>query len=240
MVNLIPWGARRRESGDTGLAWSLRNEMDRLIDRFFESPFESAGTLATWAPPLEITEDESNIVISAELPGVEPDEIDVTVSGNQLTISGEKTDTHEERREGVYRSERRYGMFRRTIELPDGVDSSRISAEHNNGVLRLRIPRTEAAHPKRIPVNAGGQSGRQPGGQQVGQQGGRQVGVQSGPASGRAQSQGGSMGQPQQSMPGSSASQARQSGGSTQPSASQQRLSGQNDRVPRGGAQGGP
>lgn len=159
MVNLIPWG-RRREISDPGSLLGLRSEMDRLFDQFFDTGFgsnreSSSGTMAMFTPAMDIYEDDNNFVASIEVPGMEPDDIEINVSGNTLTVSGEKKEESESRREGVYRSERRYGRFFRALELPDGVDADNVAAEYDNGVLKLRIPHSEARQPKRISVKAG-------------------------------------------------------------------------------------
>lgn len=178
MVGLTPWRTRGRESGMLGSPmWRLRDEMDRLFDRVFESPWSPEITsMAMWSPPLEVVDDEKEITLTAEIPGIDPDQIDISVLGNTLTISGEKQEKHEKREGETYLSERRYGSFRRSVELPSAVDSENVSAEYDNGVLKIHIPKSEALQPKRIQVRAGsgGRSriaGRNEGGNQQGQQG---------------------------------------------------------------------
>jgi HSP20 family protein len=112
---------------------------------------------------MEIYEANNETVVTAELPGMNPDDINITATGNQLVISGEKRDENEERRGNFFRSERRYGMFRRVLELPYEINPDDVKVEFDNGLLKLRIPQSAAQQPRRIPVKAGaGQnSGRQ-------------------------------------------------------------------------------
>lgn len=162
MVNLIPWG-RRREYGDAGSLLDLRSEMDRLFDQFFETGLggrDTSSALSTmFTPAMDIYEEDNSLVASFEVPGMNPEDIDINVTGNTLTVSGEKKEESESRREGAYRSERRYGRFFRALELPDDVDAENVSAEYDNGVLKLRIPRSQARQPRRISVKAGGAGG---------------------------------------------------------------------------------
>jgi len=159
-MNLIPW---KRKEVETSLAHqprtlsTLRNEFDQLFDRFFgdltgEMP-EMFGARGAWLPAFEVSETDSEILVRAELPGVNAKDVEVTVSGNVLTVSGEKHEESEHREGVTYRSERRFGRFQRSIELPSAVDSDKVSAENANGVLTIRLPRTEASKPKRIKVN---------------------------------------------------------------------------------------
>ncbi len=178
MVGLIPWRTRGRESSMLrSPVWRLRDEMDRLFDRVFESPwFPEITPMAMWSPPIEVVDDEKEITLTAELPGIDPDQIDISVLGNTLTISGEKQEKRERREGETYLSERCYGSFRRSIELPSAVESEKVSAEYDNGVLKVHIPKSEALQPKRIQVRAssGGRAriaGRNDGGNQQSEQG---------------------------------------------------------------------
>jgi HSP20 family protein len=216
MVNLIPWG-RRREYGDAGSLLGLRSEMDRLFDQFFESGFGSAGNApsglsAMFTPAMDIYEDDNNLVADLEVPGMQPDDIQINVTGNTLTISGEKKEKSESRHEGVIRSERRYGRFFRALELPDDVESENVSAEYDNGVLRLRIPRSETRQPKRISVKAASGGGLKHASGPL-QQPGRQQGANRPSSTGESVAGGGSTGPSARGMstqsPGQSTSGSR-------------------------------
>jgi HSP20 family protein len=132
----------------------LRDEMDALFDRFFTrwpAPAEwDWGLERMWGVDVEDTDKE--ILVRAEAPGFEPKDFDIHVSGNMLTIRAEHR--HEsEQKEGQFRSwERRYGRFQRMIPLPAAIDADKVEAHYHNGVLKLRLPRTEEAQRRRIEV----------------------------------------------------------------------------------------
>ena len=131
---------------------TFRREMDRLWDRFFaERPtldmFERG-----LEPALDICETKSNLVIKAELPGIDPKEIDISLTGDTLTIKGEKQQEKEEKEENYYRIERSYGIFSRTIKLPVSVQNDRIKASYQHGVLKITLPKSEEAKQKQIKI----------------------------------------------------------------------------------------
>jgi HSP20 family protein len=105
-------------------------------------------------PKVDINEDEKAMHVKAEMPGLEEKDIEVTLKDNMLTISGEKKEeTTEENKKNNYRySERRFGSFSRTIELPDGIKADEVKASYKNGVLEIEIPKSEPAQPKRINI----------------------------------------------------------------------------------------
>jgi HSP20 family protein len=135
---------------------SFRNEMDRLFDTFLREPFGAMDWpqwgAGKWSPAIDIAEDEKELTVRAELPGIDPKDLDVTVVNNQLVLSGEKRESSETKEKGVYHSETRYGSFRRTLPLPEGVDTEHVDAQYANGVLTLRLPKTAPAAQKRIEV----------------------------------------------------------------------------------------
>ncbi|MCI0365239.1 MAG: Hsp20/alpha crystallin family protein [Phycisphaerales bacterium] len=168
MVNITPFRHRGSNGGEAGSGLvRLRNQMDRLFDRFLDMPFglsssEVAGSDA-WSPLLEVSDNEKEVVVRAEVPGIEPDDINITVRGNELVISGTKKESTEDHREGYHVSERRYGSFYRAIELPAEIDPDKVTADYNNGVLELHVPKSPQQVPKRIPVHArSGQAGQGP------------------------------------------------------------------------------
>ncbi|UCC75134.1 MAG: Hsp20/alpha crystallin family protein [Gemmatimonadota bacterium] len=138
----------------------FHSDIDRLFERFFDEPFFGAGRLpsqlgswaGTWSPSVDVSEGEDEITVCVELPGVDPKDIDVSLSGDALTVSGEKREESEERREGYYHVERRFGSFRRTVPLPAPVDEEKIVAEYDKGVLTVRIEKAAAATARRIPI----------------------------------------------------------------------------------------
>lgn len=136
----------------------LRNEMDRLFDRFFHEPWglSFGGRLGELSeliePAIDVSETDANVVIRAEIPGVDPEKIDVSVTEEAVTIAGEKEETEEKEGENYYRSERHFGSFRRTIPLPTGVDPEKVDAKFKNGVLRVEMKKATPSHSKKIPV----------------------------------------------------------------------------------------
>jgi HSP20 family protein len=134
----------------------LRNQINRVFDDFFgESWLAPRRKMAAgfW-PQVDVTETDKEIKVSADIPGVEPKDIDVSVEDGMLIIKGEKKYEREEKEKGQHRMERSYGSFERTIELPAVVDESKAKAEFKKGVLRLTLPKRPGApsRRKKIPV----------------------------------------------------------------------------------------
>ena len=118
----------------------LRNPWTFIRNLQDETVLENEGTKAAWIPAMEIFRRGSELVVHAELPGLRTDDIDVRVQDNALVIAGERKQQRENTAEGVYRSERRYGSFQRTVPLPEGVSEEQISASFSDGVLEVRVP----------------------------------------------------------------------------------------------------
>lgn len=140
---------------------SLRTEMDRLFDsftgRFNGMPFlprQSSSMLSMPNPAVDITEREDAFIVTAEVPGLAEKEIEVLLSGNTLTIKGEKRQEREEKGDNQYLSERSYGAFQRAFSLPETVDSEKIEASFGNGVLTLTLPKAVVTPPKKIEVKS--------------------------------------------------------------------------------------
>jgi HSP20 family protein len=112
---------------------------------------DSAG--ASWVPPVDIFEDSNEIRIMAELPGVRPQDVKISLESNLLTIHGQKQQVAEERTERVHRYERTYGQFERTFTLPSSVDAGNIKAKYEHGVLTVTLPKVERAKPREIKVD---------------------------------------------------------------------------------------
>ena len=149
---------------------SLRREVDHLFEDFdrgfWRSPLSSARSLEPlfrgdikWpaAPAVDVVETENEFKVTAELPGLDEKNIEVTVANNVLTIKGEKQEEKEEKKKDYYVQERHYGSFERRFDLPDSVDAAKIEATFKQGVLTLTLPKTaEAKEPeKKIEVKAG-------------------------------------------------------------------------------------
>lgn len=117
----------------------------------FDWRYRDSAT-AAWVPPVDITEQADAIRIMAELPGVSPDNVKISVESNVLTINGTKEQMSEEKTERVHRYERTYGSFERTFTLPGTVDPAGIRANYDNGVLTVTLPKVEKAKPRQIQV----------------------------------------------------------------------------------------
>jgi len=133
---------------------TLRQTMDRLFDETRPWRFGGYGDGGADGGyfPLDVYETNDDVVVEASLPGVKPDDIDISVTGQLLTLKGESREEHEEKAQSFYRHERRHGSFIRQISLPTEVESEKAAADFDNGVLRLRLPKAEAMKPKTIKV----------------------------------------------------------------------------------------
>jgi HSP20 family protein len=142
MRALMPW---------SGMP-ALRNEMDRMFERFFEPMFTDVPALGEWTPALDVAEGKDAVTVTAELPGVDPKDIAVTLEGDLLTLKGEKEERHEEKDERWHRVERSAGTFIRTVRLPATVDPGTVTATFKNGVVTITLPKTAGAKGTLIPV----------------------------------------------------------------------------------------
>ncbi len=140
---------RRRDPFDV-----LQNEINRLFDRdIWDFGSEPALFDEGFAPAIDVRENDDNVEIRCDLPGVKKDDIDISVSDNLLTIKGEKKDEKEEKEETYYRRESWSGAFQRTVSLPDSVDPDNAKAEMKDGVLQLTMPKREEKKRKQIKVD---------------------------------------------------------------------------------------
>jgi HSP20 family protein len=131
--------------------------LNRLLDEAFTGfPHGEQGSAITsaWFAPTDVSEDANNLQISMEVPGVRPEDVKISLENNLLTVRGEKRQEAEERNERVHRYERSYGTFERSFALPNTVDVDKVSANYENGILRISIPKSERARPREIPVSA--------------------------------------------------------------------------------------
>jgi len=145
-MDIIPW---RPFGGELS---SLRQEMDRLWDRFVgETPFVRRIT-GEWWPTVDVSENKDNFIIKAELPGMDDKDVSVTISGNVLTIKGEKKKEEEDKDEHHYRAERYYGSFQRSFQLPASVQAHEVEAAFEKGILRVTLPKVEEAKKKEVKI----------------------------------------------------------------------------------------
>jgi HSP20 family protein len=132
------------------------NRMNRLFRESYsaEGP-EEALTTTSFAPPVDIYEDEHNITLKLEVPGIDEKDIDVRIENNTLTVHGERKIEKEEKEENFRRVERQYGNFTRSFTLPSAVDTGQVNANYDKGVLKISLAKKTEAKPKQIKVNVG-------------------------------------------------------------------------------------
>lgn len=136
--------------------WDDLRSLQEEMGRFFGGMFGGAGTRAAgWTPAVNIVEREGELLLTAELPGMRRQDIDIALENNVLTIRGEKREEHEEKEEKEYLYERSYGSFSRAFTLPRTVDPDQIRAEFQDGVLKVHMPKTEESKGRRIQVGGG-------------------------------------------------------------------------------------
>jgi HSP20 family protein len=147
--------------GDTHMAiiryepWNLLNQLQQELERSKDDKSgEGAVATAEWAPAVDIKEEVDKFVIHADIPGVKPEDIEVSMEAGILTVKGEKESEAKTEKEGYKRVERTYGSFYRRFSLPDTADGDAINAKCKHGVLEIIIPKREAVKPKRINVAA--------------------------------------------------------------------------------------
>lgn len=143
------------------VGWDPIRELEEMTDRLNRlfgrqdsgrSNRKEAIIMADWVPAVDISETEEEFEIKAELPGVKKEDLKVTLEKGVLTLQGERKEEREEKGRRVHRVERSYGRFSRSFSIPDVVDESKVKAEFKDGVLRLRLPKSERAKPKAIEV----------------------------------------------------------------------------------------
>jgi HSP20 family protein len=142
---LTPW----RPFGELS---SLRREMDRLWENFFgERPLGRIWE-REWAPSLDMSETKDNYVVKAEVPGIDAKHIDISLTGDILSIRGEKKQEKEEKEEEYHLVERNYGSFSRSVRIPAEVESNKIKASYKNGILTITLPKSEKVKAKEVKI----------------------------------------------------------------------------------------
>ncbi|MEW6113342.1 MAG: Hsp20/alpha crystallin family protein [Thermodesulfobacteriota bacterium] len=153
MRSLIPWRRGDVETREHPLA-TFRREMDDLFDSFFGSdwfmPTPYSGR--KFFPAFDVSETDNEFIVKAELPGVDSKEVQVNLTGNVVTVSGEKKEEREEKSESVHRVERAYGSFSRSFTLPGEVQEDKAEAAYKDGVLTLKLPKAESSKKKTIKI----------------------------------------------------------------------------------------
>jgi HSP20 family protein len=138
---------------------SLRRQMDRLFDDFMHTSSDLSllpkATEATWAPAIELKETDGEILLKAQIPGIEAKDLDIQVTQDAVSITGEKQEEAKTEDKGMFRSEFRYGQFQRLIPLPASVNNEQVKSEFKNGILMLTLPKLTGTPHKVVKVNVG-------------------------------------------------------------------------------------
>ncbi|MCB1786145.1 MAG: Hsp20/alpha crystallin family protein [Chromatiaceae bacterium] len=136
--------------------WTLLEQMRREMQQAMDTRTGEGSSVATsdWVPAVDIKEEQDSFLIVADIPGVDPKDIEVHMENGMLTIKGEKESEKKEEKEGYKRVERTFGSFYRRFSLPDTADPEKITAKSNNGVLEVRIGKHEKVQPRKIAVNS--------------------------------------------------------------------------------------
>ncbi|MCD6405066.1 MAG: Hsp20/alpha crystallin family protein [Planctomycetes bacterium] len=143
---------RKKDREERYPVLSLRDEMNRLFDDFFGGGLLRAPLGSEWLPALDVSETDTGIVVRAEVPGIAPEDIDISLTGDTLIIKGEKKQEEKKEEENYYRMERCYGSFQRVVTLPGSVDASKVTATHKNGVLTVTLEKKEESKAKVIDI----------------------------------------------------------------------------------------
>ena len=148
MTTLVRWNPMRDMR-------SLRNEMNRLFEEAFdEMPLNRWQPSTNWGLAVDVSENDEVFLITASVPGVNPDDIEITISDNVLTIKGEFKSEETIEEEKYHLRERRYGSFGRSLTLPVAVNADEVDASYENGVLKLEVPKADEVKPRRIQIQA--------------------------------------------------------------------------------------
>jgi HSP20 family protein len=132
--------------------------MDRVFDTFMRDPWgalsDRLNGQRSLFPMLDISENDHEVTVRAEVPGVDPKDLQITVTGNRLELAGEKKESKERQEADSFHRETHHGSFRRVVELPSGVDPQQITAEQSNGIVTIRLKKSQAAASRRIPITS--------------------------------------------------------------------------------------
>ena len=134
---------------------SLQSEVNRVFDAFFGNGSARNSAARRWIPAMDLVETADHLVLRADLPGLERDDVAIEVKDGVLTIAGERKAEHEAKSEGFYRVERSFGTFSRSLTLPKGIDATKVEAAFEKGVLEVRIPKPEEVKPHRVEIGGG-------------------------------------------------------------------------------------
>jgi len=151
MFDILPWRKSKTSLSNTGNSIeNFRREADSLFNRFFDMP----GLGDSLQPKIDIVDKKKNIIVKAEVPGMDVDDLDISLNGQYLTISGNKKHEVNKSKGDYYHVESSYGSFSRTVQLPEEVDQSDVDASYKKGVLKIELKKTHQEESKRIKIEA--------------------------------------------------------------------------------------
>jgi HSP20 family protein len=151
MFDITPWRRKRDELEPSTGEMDFRRDFDDFVHRFFgEEPARFLGQ--SFSPAIDIVEKDNEILITAEIPGIDQKDLEVDLAGGVLTIKGEKKEEREEKGENYHRVERSFGSFSRSFTLPSEVQEDKVEAKYKDGILSLTLPKSESSKKKTIPV----------------------------------------------------------------------------------------
>jgi HSP20 family protein len=151
-MSLVRWNPTRELTTWPSGLFGLQREMNNMFDSFFRGSQDDDVAFAAWSPAVDIAEHDNDYVVKVELPGVNKDEVKITLESNILSIRGEKKQEKETKKENYHRVERSYGSFQRSFTLPTTVKNENIEAQYKDGILTVTLPKAEEAKPKQIEV----------------------------------------------------------------------------------------
>lgn len=153
-MNIVKWQRPTLSTWpNLGRLSDLRNEIDRLFDSPLSELTRTSQLLSDWTPALDVYEEKDNFVVKAELPGMKKEDVEVSLHDGCLSISGERQGEKKHESSEVYRAERFFGRFQRTVTLPTAVAADKVRAAYKDGVLTITLPKTEEAKSKKIDVS---------------------------------------------------------------------------------------
>jgi HSP20 family protein len=145
-MTLVRWDPARQLD-------TFQSDLDRVFDAFFGDRTAN-GTTRRWVPAMDLVETDDHLVLRADLPGLDTDDVEIQVAEGVLTVSGERRTEHEDSADGYHRVERAYGRFSRSLSLPQGIDVDQVQADFDKGVLEVRIPKPAERKPRRVQIGA--------------------------------------------------------------------------------------
>jgi len=152
-MSLVRWNPTRELATWPSDLFGIQREMNKMFDNFFRGDtWNEDSSLMAWTPAVDIAEHDDEYLVKVELPGVNKDDVKLTLENNILTIRGEKKQEKETKKENYHRVERSYGTFQRSFTLPAAVKAEKIDASYKDGILIVSLPKAEEAKPKQIEV----------------------------------------------------------------------------------------